>query len=276
MSRSSAYQTAVSLLRRTGSLRLVDWLRYLQLRRASGPSRDAFQRRHGDAPLPPDDLAYDAYGTLNWQQYWESGAETAALIGDILQRELPERGPRRVLEWGCGPARVVRHMPALLNAAADWLVLATDFNPATIRWCRANIADVAFSENGLVPPLRQETASLDAVYCISVFTHLSEELQRAWARELARVLRPGGILIASFHGEATRSYLLASERRRFDRGEAVVRGSVPEGTRIFTAYQPQPFVESLLSPAFAILERRTGAVPSLGLQDLYVARRAAG
>ncbi len=151
--------------------------------------------------------------------------------------------------------------------------MATDYDPATIRWCRANIASVDFSSNGLEPPLPQEAASLDAVYCISVFTHLSGEVQRAWARELARVLRPGGALIASFHGDATRSYLLASERRRYDRGQLVVRGSAPEGKRIFTAYQPPAFVQSLLSRDFAIIKRQAQAIPSLGLQDLYVARK---
>jgi SAM-dependent methyltransferase len=272
MSHSPAYQAVASLLRRARLLRIADTLRYYRLRRLSLSSRSSFRQRHGPAPLPPDDLAYDAYGFLNWQQYWESGIETATLLSGILLREFPDASPRRLLEWGCGPARIVRHMPEMLSASS-WSVLATDYNPATIRWCRANIAGIAFSENSLEPPLPYAAASLDAVYCISVLTHLSEAMQYAWIKELARVLREGGLLIASFHGAATRPFLLASEQHKFDRGEVVVRGQVAEGKRTFVAYHPPAFVRELLSPEFDIVSRQTSPVPSLGLQDLYVARR---
>jgi hypothetical protein len=45
-----------------------------------------------------------------------------------------------------------------------------------------------------------ETARVDLVLCHSVFTHLPEDVQFAWLDELARILVPGGILIASTHG----------------------------------------------------------------------------
>lgn len=272
MSHAPAYQAVASFLRRARLLRIVDKLRYYHLRRSSLRSRNSFRRLHGKASLPPDDLAYDAYASLNWELYWKVGIKTATLVSGILLREFPDQSPRRLLEWGCGPARIVRHIPEMLNASGNWSVLATDYNPATISWCRANIAGVVFSENGLEPPLPYPAASLDAVYCISVFTHLSEAMQRAWAKELARVLREGGILIASFHGLASRSFLRASEQRRFDRGQVVVRGHVAEGKRTFVAYHPPAFVAALLSPEFEIVSHQPGPAPNLGMQDLYIAR----
>lgn len=274
MSRPAAYQALLSTIRRTGLLSLADKVRYMWVRRSSSAARKAFARRHPDFALPPEDIAYDAFGVLDWQVIRDGGAETAAHLGKILRDAFPDRQPRRVLEWGCGPARIIRYMPAVLNASGCWSVFGSDYNPATIRWCRETFADIDFSENTLEPPLPYEAASFDAVYCISVFTHLSEEAQPAWASELARVLKPGGLLIASFHGTATRSFLVESEQRRFDSGALVVRAQVPEGTRAFTAYHPPAFVRALLAPYFEIVGCETRPVASLGLQELCVARRS--
>src|SRR5262249_4073625 len=161
------------------------------LKRSSAGKRREFAQRHGDVALPPDDIAYDAYGFLDWEQYWSSGLETAQYLAGLLAEAFPDRAPRRLLEWGCGPARIVRHLAPLLTSFG-WSVLGSDYNAATVRWCRDNIGNVSFAQNDLDPPLPFEAASFDAVYCISVFTHLSEARQLAWSKEIARVLKSGG------------------------------------------------------------------------------------
>jgi SAM-dependent methyltransferase len=40
----------------------------------------------------------------------------------------------------------------------------------------------------------------DLVVAVSVFTHLSLELQEFWIAEMRRIIRPGGYLIMSTHG----------------------------------------------------------------------------
>jgi SAM-dependent methyltransferase len=253
-------QFIVSSLRRLGLLEAVDRIQYYRVRTTSKAS--------ASASLPPSDLAYDAYGTVDGHTYLSTGLETARLIDEILSRSFPDQRPRRLLEWGCGPGRIVRHLRPL-----NWIVCGSDYNPATVRWCRDNIEGVEFSENGLEPPLPYEAESFDAIYCISVFTHLAKTTQRAWVKELARVMRPGGLLIASFHGDASRSFLLPAERRRYDGGEVVIRGNVREGNRTFVSYHPPLSVCALLSPEFEIVTRRTSPISSLGVHDLYVARR---
>jgi SAM-dependent methyltransferase len=88
------------------------------------------------------------------------------------------------------------------------------------------------------------------VIVISVFTHLPRDYQDAWLAELRRVTRPGGVVIATVHGEShwrqtwdvgfaaaprrvrLRSKLLALERRL--RGFTHWRGDGWE--RIFPDY----------------------------------------
>ena len=49
------------------------------------------------------------------------------------------------------------------------------------------------------PPTALASGSFDLIFTISVFTHLDESMQEAWLAELARLLRPGGLLLATTH-----------------------------------------------------------------------------
>ena len=42
----------------------------------------------------------------------------------------------------------------------------------------------------------------DLIYAVSVFTHLDLDLGRRWLADLHRILKPGGLLLFSVHGEA--------------------------------------------------------------------------
>jgi SAM-dependent methyltransferase len=266
-------QQIAYLLRRAGLLEVADWLRYLKAKRAARGARDAFIRQHGHVALPPDDFAYDAYGALDWPAYWNSGLETAVYLGSILMREVAAGSPRRVLEWGCGPARIVRHLGNQLQPPDAWQLFASDYNSRTIHWCRAHIEGVTFLENQLAPPLVFEEASLHAIYCISVFTHLSQAMHKAWIHEIGRILCPGGLLIASLHGDACRDWLLPHEREQYDRGELIVRGEVKEGKRTYVAYHPPAFVRNVLFHEFELVSCETSPIPSLGLHDVWVIRK---
>ncbi|OAH10499.1 class I SAM-dependent methyltransferase [Streptomyces jeddahensis] len=123
--------------------------------------------------------------------------------------ELGLRPGDRVLDAGCGTGRA---LPALRDAVGpSGVVLGADVTPAMLEAAvRAGrdrdgllvLADVARL------PLRTE--SLDAVFAAGLIAHLPEPAENL--RELARVVRPGGLL-ALFHpiGRAT---LAARQGRR--------------------------------------------------------------
>jgi len=104
----------------------------------------------------------------------------------------------RVLDFGCGAGRTLRHFaPEASRAAEFW---GCDIDAASIEWVQANLCPPfhAFC-NAVVPPLPLEDASLDLIYAMSVFTHLADTWS-AWLLELHRVLKPGGTLLATTLG----------------------------------------------------------------------------
>ena len=101
-----------------------------------------------------------------------------------------------MLDFGCGCGRVTRNWAGLSGVQ----VAGTDLSRPAVDWCRRHLPFARFEENGLEPPLVFDDESFDLVYALSVFTHLTADLQLAWRDELRRVLRPGGFLLVTTHG----------------------------------------------------------------------------
>ncbi len=59
-----------------------------------------------------------------------------------------------------------------------------------------------YFQNSIVPSLPIPDASIDLVFCGSVFTHM-DEFEESWLLEFRRVLKPGGIAFISLHTERT-------------------------------------------------------------------------
>jgi SAM-dependent methyltransferase len=120
-----------------------------------------------------------------------------------------------------------------------------------------------------MPGLVYEKEWFDLVFGISIFTHLSEEAHEAWLHELMRVLKPGGILFITLHGNAFREKLTPAEQVRFDSDELVVRGQVTEGHRTFTSFHPVKWVRIWTLP-LTVLEHIPGQA---GEQDVWILRK---
>ncbi|POX47130.1 class I SAM-dependent methyltransferase [Streptomyces sp. Ru72] len=120
----------------------------------------------------------------------------------------------RVLDAGCGTGRALTPLRAAVGASG--LVLGADLTPAMLQAAvRAGrdrdglllLADVA------ALPLRAE--SLDAVFAAGLIAHLPHPAGNL--RELARVVRPGGLL-ALFH-PVGRAALAARQGRQITPGD---------------------------------------------------------
>jgi ubiquinone/menaquinone biosynthesis C-methylase UbiE len=238
-------QRLAEILRPLRLLGLADFFLYLQLRWRFRGSNQRFLAANPQAPVPPPAILYDILGTCDLAGFHSGGRQHAAEISRIIAEQAPGR-PLRILEWGCGPARVLPYLSA--PDGSLWERHGSDYNPKTIAWCRQKLPQLTFHLNQLGPPIPVPDASFDVVYCISVFTHLSEERHHLWVAEMQRLLKPGGLFIGTFHGAYYRSQLSPAEQQGFDEGRLVVRAGVREGKKNYAAYHSDQFVQRLLSP----------------------------
>ncbi|MDQ3647019.1 MAG: class I SAM-dependent methyltransferase [Actinomycetota bacterium] len=152
-----------------------------------------------EVPLPPPELRIRVAGTDNAEWFEKSGrmhverfAQALAQIGKRFE-DFDD-----IYDFGCGPGRILRH----LNKSAPHARLSgSDIDEPAIEWVRRHMSDVNAQANGWLPPLPFPAGGFDLVLGFSVFTHLSEEFQDAWLRELRRVTRPGAIALLTVHGE---------------------------------------------------------------------------
>lgn len=259
---ASAKQRLVAAARRAGALPLFEGARFLRAASLYAASNRAYRSENPAFAPPPLWWMHDMYGHASYALYMQSGAETAAALSVLIDRHCAKPEPR-VADWGCGLARVLRHLPARYQRTGF------DYNRAAIDWCTDAIAGATFRVNGLSPPLPADAGAFDALYALSVFTHLSPDGHDAWIAEIARVLAPGGVVLAAFHTDPGPDQLLAGERARFDAGELVVRGGVKEGGRTYTAFHPHRYLTERLFAGFEILE---GPSPFIG-QGIVIARK---
>lgn len=216
-------------------------------------------------PLPPRRLMVRVAGTADAEWFLRSGRAAY----DAIAERVPLEQLQSVLDFGCGCGRVTRYWSGFAGA-----VCGSDVNAQAIAWCRGNLGFARFERNALEPPLAFEAASFDLVYALSVFTHLTAELQLAWRDELERVLRPGGLLLLTTHGRSYVPRLGADERERFERGELVVRwGDVP-GTNLCSAYHPEPYLRDTFAQGFTVLELVPEGARGNPTQDLVLLRKA--
>jgi SAM-dependent methyltransferase len=215
--------------------------------------------------FPREDQLLRTQGNTSLARFNCYGFTTFMRIDGLLQtyfRLNLRESPLDILDWGCGCGRITRH---LLEYSAG-RVTACDIDQENIDWCSSNLPGGAFFSVPLLPPLHWKGKTFDLIIGISVFTHLSKEAEAAWAKEIAAILKPGGIAVVTVHGLSGIARILDDDRLQqiFQRGssdtakDARLRGKISDD-----AYYRATFhTPSAAVSVFGGLLRHVATVPS--------------
>jgi SAM-dependent methyltransferase len=151
-------------------------------------------------PLPPTELM-QRVGRIDEPDlaaaYEAIGRDSRERIERLLPRDWSWDG-KRVLDFGCGAGRTLRHF---LDEAERAEFYGCDIDAASIAWLADRYSPpLHVFESGEAPSLPQPDGFFDLIYALSVFTHISDHWA-GWLLELHRVLKPNGLLFATLLNE---------------------------------------------------------------------------
>ena len=181
----------------------------------------------------------------------------------------------RVLDWGVGSGRVLRYFADLPACR----VTGVDVDADNVEWCRAHLPFADYATVPLRPPTPLPPADFDLAFGISVFTHLKEPDQLEWLAELARVVRPGGTVLVTYHGEAAvaTSRLAPHLHQKLKRlgildvANTQYDADLPEQDYYRNTFHTDEYIRRVWGEHFEV----THLLPMwIGAQDLAVLRRA--
>lgn len=234
--------------------------------------------QHAASPLPEPDRMRRVHGDTRAEAFLTAGYNVFRRLQDAAVRAHPGLydQPVRMLDWGCGCARIARHFATVKGVALTGI----DIDADNVGWCASHLDFGRWAAVPLRPPTDLPVEAFDLVIGVSVFTHLKEADQKAWLAELHRVTAPGGLVLVSVHADAA----VARERhwplpiflhwQRYgyvDGPSPDLDGWIAEPEYYRTTYHHHDYIRRVWREWFEILD----IVPALvgNLQDLVVLRK---
>lgn len=246
------------------------WFKYVQYKRKK--INTDFKKRNPKIKLPSDFYLYETFD-LDYEKYYSGGKTTAKWVVNYIKRYIDVNN-KKILDWGCGPGRIIRHLPEISDASNFFF--GSDYNIEYVDWCNENLHCIHVKKNLIAPPLDFESNFFDIIYSISIFTHLSEKMHHQWIKELNRVSKKEAILFITTHGNNFKKKLTKKEQLNFSSGKLIEHQYKIEGNRLFAAYQPPSFFKILCEEnGFTVLlhDERKSEV-SKPNQDVWILKKS--
>ena len=145
----------------------------------------------GDGSLDANRRYYDEFSKIYERHRRPNDADGYHALVDDLEVELCARygTGRDILECGCGTGLILERLARFTRRAAG-----IDLSPGMLQLARARGLEV---KEGSVTELPFDDASFDVTCSFKVLAHVPD-IGKALA-EMARVTRPGGVILAEFY-----------------------------------------------------------------------------
>lgn len=254
---------------------LAGYVRHLRFTRSLRTANLAYACQVSP-PIPPPMLRYRVHGALDESSYIDVGKSIASCLVHCLDSHAIDANDSTILDFACGPGRVAVEFKRLNPSCR---LAGSDIDKEAIAWARVHLIESAdFTTNEPVPPTRHANGNFDIIYSISLFTHLDEPLQKLWLAELARILKPGGTLLTTIHGNFARASCTQDELKELDRNGIAFRvdrkgrfklDGLPDFYQ--TTFHTRAYVAKVWSEFFEVVDHLEGGLGQH--QDLVVLRR---
>jgi SAM-dependent methyltransferase len=236
-------------------------------------------------PIPDPELIFLVNGHRDPHAFDISRRATAENIISLLSEGgVDYRSFRSILDFGCGCGRVLAGWEGMLDQSVR--LYGCDINERLIAFCKENIPFAETTRTGYYPPLPYRDNQFDFAYLASVYTHLSLAAALQWTGELTRIVKPGGIVMMSYHGTYYAKVL--AEISKTGSAELATRGffvhlhgkaeDTWEGSNQYATFMTAEFVTKLfcgfdLVVLYPGISR--GPNPFASYQDIAILRRRA-
>jgi ubiquinone/menaquinone biosynthesis C-methylase UbiE len=188
----------------------------------------------GDGSLSANRKYYDEFSKIYELHRRPNEAEGYHALVDDLEVELCARygTGRDILECGCGTGLILERLTRFARRAAG-----IDVSPGMLALARARGLEV---KEGSVTDLPFEDASFDVTCSFKVLAHVPD-IGRALA-EMARVTRPGGVILAEFYNPLS----LRGLAKKL--GPAGKVGDRTRESEVYTRFDPPWVLPRILPP----------------------------
>ena len=225
----------------------------------------------------PPALLQHTIGAQSMEHFHRSALEHIAFFESATLKHAGRRMDEleHVLNFGCGAGRLLSMLPVTTKAAGG------EPNGPLIDFASKALPHCDIYQSMPEPPLKWGDETFDLVYAYSVFSHLREDSEQRWLRELLRVGKPGCTYLLTVQGDwwlqskfdaATQARIEASGFWYFDIHQS--KGSAMDffdnyGSSIHTS----DYVKQKWAELFEIQQVYFGRPPALfdhdGLSDVH-------
>ncbi|NBC31124.1 MAG: methyltransferase domain-containing protein [Alphaproteobacteria bacterium] len=207
-------------------------------------------------PMPPFHLRVRVHGSPDLAGFLAVGERCASDLATALERvDRPLAAFADILDFGCGCGRTLRWMHQLAPQAR---LYGSDIDAEAVDWTAKNMPFAMLAANGERDPLSYPANAFDLIYAVSVFTHMTEELQDFWLKELHRVLRPGGVALVTLHGyEHWQHFSPQDQKQLQEKGMMVVPTAMWYGLFpdwYHNSYHAQDYVMNKFGSIFNVID----------------------